>query len=109
MGLGTEAPAAGDHGGLLGAKPPATGQFLSFFGENNHFSSIWITFLTFLEPFERSRRFVILKFGSHKTELICLAPSSLPYLQVKFKTHLNACILGLNVLIDLAKKRTEAP
>ena len=35
--------------GDLGAKPPATGRFLQFFGKNIHFNAIWITFCTFLE------------------------------------------------------------
>ena len=43
-------------------------------------------FTRFLDPFEKTK---LLKFGSHSKELNC--PPS--YLQVKFKTCLNACNL----------------
>ena len=41
--------------GNLGAKHPATGQFLQFLRKrNNHFYTIWMTFCMFLEQFEKA-------------------------------------------------------
>ena len=68
--------------------------------KQQHFNAIWTSFCTFLEPFERTK---LLKFGSHLKELNCLDPTAPlpPYLQVKFKTRLNACILGLIFYVAL--------
>ena len=46
----------------------------------------WIIFRTFLEPFKRTKFF---RFESQLNK-------SLPILQVKSKTRLKSCILGLN-------------
>ena len=50
------------------------------------FNAVWITVYTLLEPFEKTK---LLKFGSHSKESNC---STLPYLQIKLKTSLNARI-----------------
>ena len=65
--------------------PP--GDFCDFFEKKKIFYAIWITFYTFLKPFEKTK---LLKFGSHLKQLNCPNPN--PYLQVKFKTGLNACM-----------------
>ena len=59
--------------------------FCKFLEKNGYFNAIWITFCTFLEPFERTKFF---KFETNGTN-----PSL--YLQVKSKTCLKSCILGL--------------
>ena len=69
--------------GSLRAKHPAAGRL---FGKNCYFNAIWITFRTFSEPFERTK---FLRFDGQLN-------TSLPLLQVKFKTHLKSYILGLN-------------
>ena len=74
----------------MGAKHPAAGQvFVSFWGKNGYFNAIshvWIRFCTFLEQFERTK---FLRFESQLNKF-------LPLLQVKSKTRLKSCILGLN-------------
>ena len=60
--------------------------YVIFRKKNSLFSAIWITFYTFSDPFEKTK---LLKFGSHSKEL-----NLPPYLQHKFKTCLNAYILG---------------
>ena len=56
----------------------------------------------FLETFETTN---VLKFGIHSKILNC-SPSSAPclHLHVRPKTRLNACILRLNVVSDLASR-----
>ena len=82
-------PAAGGYVWESGAKQPAAGRiFISFWKKSGSFNAIWITFRTFSEPFERT------KFSRFKSQL----NKSLPLLQVKSKTHLKSCILGLNLV-----------
>ena len=49
------------------------GDFSDFSKNNNLFNSIWITFCTILEPFERTK---LVKFKSRLKESNCLAPSA---------------------------------
>ena len=63
------------------------------FQKKGHINVVWITFYMFLKPFEKTK---FLKFGSHLKGLNCPTPH--PYIQIKFKTGLNACIWGLNFL-----------
>ena len=53
--FGAESLAAGDYENL-GAKPVATGRSFVMLWKNSYFNinAIWITFCTFLEPFERT-------------------------------------------------------
>ena len=60
--------------------------FYNFLEKNGYFIAIWITFRTFSEPFERT------KFLMFESQL----KKSLPLFQVKSKTRLKSCILGLN-------------
>ena len=77
-----------------------------FSRKNSHYNnSIWITFRAFLKHFERIK---MLKFGSRLKNQISQPIQPLLYLQVKYKTRLNACILGLNFLIDLFRGGAEA-
>ena len=84
---GVKPPAAGGYLSL-GSKHPAISRvfFLSFWEKNGYFNAIWITFGMFSEPFERTRFFT---FESQLNK-------SLSLLQVKSKTRLKYCILGLN-------------
>ena len=63
---------------------------------------IWSVAATFLEPFERIQ---LIKFESYLKQLKLLSLSSFftsqVQVQVRSKTRLNACILGLNALRDL--------
>ena len=43
------------HYGSLGAKLPAPGQFLQFFGKNGHFNRIWLTFSMFTEQLKKAK------------------------------------------------------
>ena len=69
-----------------GEAPSRWAIFCKFLGKNGYFSAIWITFRTFSEPFERTK---FLKFEIQLNK-------SHPLLQVKSKTRLKSCILGLN-------------
>ena len=60
--------------------------FCKFLENNGYFNTIKITFRTFLEPVEKT------KFLMFESQL----KKSLPLLQVKSKTRLKTCILGLN-------------
>ena len=71
------------HGGEA---PSRWAIFCNFLGKNGYFKAIRITFRTFSEPFERTK-FLMLESQLKK---------SLPLLQVKSKTRLKSCILGLN-------------
>ena len=72
-----------------GGEAPAAGRFFKIFRKNSYFNSIWITFRTFLEPFENT------KFLRLKSQL----KKFFPLLQVKSKTRLKCGILGLNFVI----------
>ena len=86
------------HTGGMGAEPPAAGRFfVIFWKENGYFSAIRITFRTFSEPFERTK---FLMFESQLKNL-------LPLLQVKSKTHLKSCILGLNFVTWLKSEKSR--
>ena len=74
----------GDVGGS-----PSRWAIFKIFGKNSYFNSIWITFRTFLEPFENT------KFLRLKSQL----KKFFPLLQVKSKTRLKCGILGLNFVI----------
>ena len=69
-------------------------------------NAIWITFRTFLDPFEKTK---LLKLDSHYKQLNCQLIQPPYLLMVKYKTCLNACILGLNFLRDLAKGKLKLP
>ena len=76
--------------------------FVIFFLKKNvQFNAIWITFRTFLELFQRTK--LLMFETSSKINL----PSFRYLEQVKFKTYLNACILGLNFLSNVAKGEGE--
>ena len=71
----------------MGAELPASGRFFCNFWEKKRlFLCDLITFLTLSEPFERT------KFLMFENKL----KKSLSSLQVKSKTRLKSCILGLN-------------
>ena len=88
-----------DGGMETGTQMPL-GEFRDFL-EKSHFNAIWIIIRTFLEPFERTN---LLRFKSHFKRISRPASSASLYLQVKFKTRLNASILELNFLNDLDKR-----
>ena len=71
------------HGG---SAPSRRAIFCNFLEKNSYFNAIRITFRTFSEPFERTKS---LMFESQLKK-------SLPLLQLKSKTRLKSCILGLN-------------
>ena len=71
------------HGG---GAPNRWAIFCKFLGKNGYFNAIRITFRMFSEPFKRTK-FLMLE---------SLLKKSLPLLQVKSKTRLKSCILGLN-------------
>ena len=75
----------------MAVEPPAAGRFFIIFKKKMgiYFNAIRITFRTFSEPFERT------KFLMFESQL----KTSLLLLQVKSKTHLKSCILGLNFVI----------
>ena len=60
--------------------------FSNFLEKNGYFNATRITFCTFSEPFEKT------KFLMFESQL----KKSLSLLQVKSKTRLKSCILGLN-------------
>ena len=68
---------------VWGQSTQPLGKFLE---KNGYFNAIWITFCTFSEPFDRKK---FLRFESQLNK-------SRPLLQVKSKTRLKSCILGLN-------------
>ena len=74
-----------------GAAPPlAVPRFFEFFfGKIAIFDTFWITFCVFSESFKKSK---YLRFESQLKKFLSL-------LQVKFKTRLESCILGLNFVI----------
>ena len=84
---------------ILGRSHQLLSDLLQCFGKNNYFNvnAIWITFRTFLEPFERT---TLLRFESQLKSCNCLACL---YLQVKPKTRLKSYIFGLNFVSDLAQ------
>ena len=86
--MGAEPTAAGGYGSL-GAKHPAAGRFFLFWEKNGNFNAIWITFRMFSELFERTK---FLRFESQLNK-------SFPLFQVKSKTRLKSCILGVNLVI----------
>ena len=65
---------------------PSRWAFVSFWEKNGYFNAIWITFCTFSESFKRTK---FLRFESQLNK-------SLSLFQVKSKTRLKSCILGLN-------------
>ena len=74
------------QGGHGGGAPSRWEIYCKFLEKNRYFIAIKITFRTFSEPFERT------KFLMFENQL----KKSLPLLQVKSKTRLKSCILGLN-------------
>ena len=60
--------------------------FCKFLKKNGYFNAIWITFHTFSEPFEVTK---FLRFEGQLNKSFLL-------LQVKSKTRLKSCVLGLN-------------
>ena len=72
----------------VGGAPSRCVNFCNFLEKNGYFIANRITFRTFSEPFERT------KFLMFESQL-----KSLPLLQVKSKTRLKSCILGLNFVI----------
>ena len=78
--------------GDLEKEPSEAWRFCVIFGKNNYFNGTMITFCTFFEPFE------ITKFCDLKDKKKFF---SIFYLQVKSKSRLNSCILGLNFVSDL--------
>ena len=60
--------------------------FCKFLEKNGYFCAIWITCRTFSEQFDRT------KFLMFESQL----KKSLPLLQIKSKTRVKCCILGLN-------------
>ena len=72
--------------GVWGEAPSRWAIFYNFGEKTLYFKAIWITFCTFLEPFERTK---FLRFESQLNK-------SPPLLQVKSKTRLKSNILGLN-------------
>ena len=77
--------------GEWGQSPQPLDDFLE---KNGYFNAIWITFRTFSEPFEKT------KFLMFENQL----KKSLPLFQVKSKTRLKSCILGVK-FCDLAQVR----
>ena len=75
--------------GRGGYAPSRWAIFCIFLEKSGYFNAILITFRTFLEPFERTK---FLMFESRLKK-------SLSLLQVKSKTRLKSCILGLNFVI----------
>ena len=75
------------HGG---GAPSRWAIFCNFLEKNGYFNAIKITFRTFSELFERT------KFLMFERQL----KKSLPLLQVKSKTRLISCILGLNFVTE---------
>ena len=73
--------------GARGGAPSRWAIFCNFLEKKNgYFNAILITFRTFSEPFERTK---FLMFESRLKK-------SLSLFQVKSKTRLKSCILGLN-------------
>ena len=72
--------------GQWGGAPSRWAIFCNFLEKTGYFTAIRITFPTFSEPFERTK-FLMLESQLKK---------SLPFFQVKSKTRLKSCILGLN-------------
>ena len=72
--------------GSGGKAPSRWAIFCKFLEKNGYFNAIWITFCTFSESFE------IIKLLRYESQL----NKSFPLLQVKSKTCLRSCILGLN-------------
>ena len=70
----------------VGEAPSRWTIFCKLLEENVCLNAIWITFRTFSEPFERTR---FLRFESQLNK-------SLPLYQIKSKTRLKSCTLGLN-------------
>ena len=68
--------------------------FVSLLEKNGYFNAIWITFRSFSETFERTK---FLRFERQLTK-------SIPLLQVKSKTRLKSCILGLNFVTRPGKE-----
>ena len=73
--------------------------FFDILAKTSHFSAVWITFCSFLEPFETAK----IQKSVEKTKLSSHFRLFL-FQQVKSKTNLNAFILGLSVLSALAKE-----
>ena len=92
-------------------------------GSEGEATILWASFVTFRETIA-----ILTPFGSHfahfkshskqlncsntgyMKELSCPAPIALlSYLQLKFKTHLNACICELNFLNDTTQMGAEGP
>ena len=92
--LKAKPPAAGGYGSLR-AMPPVAGRFFVIFWKKSSCNAVWITFRTFLEPFEGTK---FLRFESHMKKFLTL-------LQVKSKNTFKICILGLNFVSDLAQVR----
>ena len=69
-----------------GAWGRSTQLLVNFLEKNGYFNAIRITFRTFSELFERTN-FLMFESQSKK---------SLPLLQLRSKTRLKSCILGLN-------------
>ena len=70
----------------MGEAPSCWAIFCKLLEKNGYLNAIWITFRKFFEPFKTTK---FLRFGSQLNK-------SLPLLQVKSKTRLKSCILGLN-------------
>ena len=68
--------------------------FCKFLEKNGYFNAIWITFPSFSETFERTK---FLRFERQLNK-------SIPLLQVKSKTRLKSCILGLNFVTRPGKE-----
>ena len=80
------------------AEPPAAGQsFVIFLKKNGYFNAIRITFCTFSEPFERAK-FLMLESQLNKSLLL---------LQIKSKTRLKSCILGLNFVTGPMSRKSR--
>ena len=80
-----------------GEAPSCWAIFCIFWKKNDYFNAIWITFCTFLEPFERTK---FLRFESQLN-------MSLPLLQVKSKTRLKCSILRLNFVTWLKSGKSR--
>ena len=70
-----------------------------------NFNSIWMTFCYVVKHLKE----LLLRSESLFDSIKLPYPFSPPYLQVKFKTRLKACLFGLDFLSDLAKGRGTMP